>query len=478
MTPHAFVLVPLGLLLTVFSRKWLYRVVVASTLFSGTAVFNFGSGDGASGVQVWMFFGSLWLVREGIVRLVQGRLSIRRNLLTPIVWLSMFLFTAALSLVMPIYINGHLQIGAAFLTDNSATPLVFTSRNVTAWLYLAFGGLLAIAIAEENGSVEKLRATGQIYLWSGVFVALWGFVQIGCSLIGVPYPAFLFNNSVSPGATGYLATLPGLEIFKMSSVAVESSVLSQSLLTVLALTVPALLGAGSVVSIKVDRYCALLIVAALIAAASASAYAGLLFLAVASVVLAVRMKIKRSGVIIRRGIVAAAVATGLVFILYTQVPVLGAILDLILFAKASSYSGLERLKTIELASGYFSRYPLLGVGWGSVTSHDLLFKLLANVGLVGTASFFAMLIWMVVRIYRDIRTRHDPLAMTQMIWLLGVSVFILTNALGGFAYVVGYMWFVFGMAFSCASLTASARIVSGAVLVPGRPELKPHGSIV
>jgi hypothetical protein len=388
-----------------------------------------------------------------------------------------FLLAAALSLVMPLYINGHLQIESAILTDNSSIPLVFTSRNLTAWLYLAFGSLLAISIAEENSSLEKLHATGRIYLWTGVFVALWGFVQIVCSLIGLPYPAFLFNNSVSPGAMGYLATLPGLEILRVSSVALEPSVLSQALLTVLPLTFPALLGMGSLISVKADRYCALLIVATLVAATSPSAYAGLFFLATVTLALAVRMKIQRSVTFIKRGTLAAVFASTFVLVIYSFVPMVKAILDLILFAKASSYSALERIKTIELASSYFSKYPLLGVGWGSVTSHDLLFKLLANVGVIGVMSFAGMVVWMVVKIYRAIKSRCNPMAMTQMVWLLALGVLMFTNILGGFAYVLGHMWFTFGMAFACSTMRGSGRMTSVLSVSSRTSDLLPHGTM-
>ncbi|HEY0796720.1 MAG TPA: O-antigen ligase family protein [Acidisarcina sp.] len=478
MTPHAFILVPLGLMLFVFSRKWLYRLMVASTLFSGTAVFNLGSGDGASGVQVWMFFGSLWLLREAITRLLQGRLSIRRRLVTPATWLGVFLFMAAISLVMPLYINGHLQIGSATLTDNSTTPLIFTSRHITAWLYIAFGILLAISLADENSSVDKLEATGRVYLCTGVFVSLWGFFQLLCPLIGLTYPAFIFNNSTSPGAMGYMATFPGMELLRMSSVALETSIMSQALLTVLPLTFPALLGRGRLISIKSDRYCALLIVAALIGSTSSSAYAGLLFVAVATLWMAARMKINRATTIIKMALLGAACVSTVVFVLYTQVVFMRQMLDLILFAKGSSYSALERLKTIELASGYFSRYPLLGVGWGSVTSHDLLFKLLADVGLIGFMSFAGAVLWLIIRLNRDLKGRQDRVAMIQMAWLLSLTVLIFTNVLSGFAYVLGHMWFTFGMAITCATLTGPLNARPNTQTVPAGPQLHPEGTLV
>jgi hypothetical protein len=384
MTPHAFLLVPLGLALLIFSRKWLYRLFIASTVFSGTAVFNVGSGDNASGVQVWMFFGTLWLLRDLGSRLGRGNVSLRKSLASSAGWLLVFLFV------------------------------------------------------------------------SGVFVAAWGFFQLACGFVNVTYPAALFNNSASPGAGGFATALPDIAFKRMSSVALEPSILSQVLLTVIPLTIPAVLGCGYLVSRRFDRGCFLLLTAALIATTSSSAYAGALVLIVATAGLSVRMKIKGRRAMLK---MTAWVGLGIpacFVLLYSVVPIFRTIMDFALFSKSTSYSALERLKTIQDAWGYFLQYPLLGVGWGSVTSHDLVFKLLANIGLLGLLSFTALVVSISSELFRKVRARRDEVALTQMVWLLSFIMLLFMNAISEFSFVLGHMWLILGIAMSCAALPEQA----------------------
>lgn len=453
MTPHAFLLVPLGLALLIFSREWLYRLFIASTLFSGTAVFNVGGGDNASGVQVWMFFGGLWLLRDLGSRLARGNVSFCRPLLVSAAWLAFFLLIVTMSLVMPSYINGHLQIESPLLTDATRTPLFFSSRNITSWLYIVFGSLVAVSVAQENRTIEKLEETARVYLISGVFVALWGFVQLGCGFVNVTYPAALFNNSASPAAAGGFATaLPDIAFKRMSSVSLEPSILSQVLLTVIPLTIPAVLGCGYLFSRRFDRACFLLLAAALIATTSSSAYIGVLVLILATAGLAVRMRIKDGRAMLKMaGWVGIGIPACFV-LLYESVPIFRTIMDFALFSKATSYSALERLKTVQDAWGYFLQYPVLGVGWGSVTSHDLVFKLLANIGLLGLFSFAALVLSISSELFRSVRSRRDDVALTQMVWLLSFTMLLFMNAISEFSFVLGHMWLILGIAMGCATL--------------------------
>jgi O-antigen ligase len=123
------------------------------------------------------------------------------------------------------------------------------------------------------------------------------------------------------------------------------------------------------------------------------------------------------------------------------------------FSKSSSYSALERLKTIQNGWSYFLQYPLLGVGWGSVTSHDLVVKLLANIGVLGLLSFAVVIMWLASRLYRGIRQRRDDVALTQMVWLLSLIMLIFMNAISEFAYVLGHFWLILGVSMSCATLS-------------------------
>ncbi|HEY0758500.1 MAG TPA: hypothetical protein VGD59_04505 [Acidisarcina sp.] len=453
MTPHAFVLLPLGVCLLLFSRKWLYRFLIASTVFSATAVFNVGSGDNASGVQVWMFFGSLWLLREAVSRLATGDLNVRRDLLAPLSLLSLFVLIVSLSLIMPAYINGSLQIASPYLFDPSTSPLYFSTKNITGWVYVALGSLLAFSIAQENDTPEKLRGTARIYLLAGAFVTLWGFFQLACAVVGVTYPAAIFNNSLTPSAMGFNSVLPDVSVLRMSSVAVEPSLFSEVLLTIIPLTVPAMLNCGYVISRRADRVCFVLFALALLLSTSSTAYLGLASFCVLSLGLAVRMKIL-DGRATLKAVIWLGLGIPACFLgLYATVPLFRSVMDFSLFSKSSSYSALERLMTVQNAWSYFLQYPLLGIGWGSVGSHDTVVKLLANVGVLGLASFLAFLFWIASRLLEGVKGRRDGVALTQMVWLLSLTMVMMIDTMGGFSHVFGHLWLVLAMAMASAVLT-------------------------
>jgi hypothetical protein len=67
-------------------------------------------------------------------------------------------------------------------------------------------------------------------------------------------------------------------------------------------------------------------------------------------------------------------------------------IQLTIFKKLSSGSGIERLFTIYNSIEYLMISPFLGLGWGNITVNDLIFNLLTNVGMLGLISFAILLI--------------------------------------------------------------------------------------
>ena len=371
MTILGYIMLPIGLAALLLSKRWLYRLFIFWTLFSATSVINIGEGESGSALQVWMFFGFLWLLRLTFDHLQMLSLSIDRRVLSACLWLIAFLIVASLSLFMPVYINGGLGIASPFLGENYEVPLYLTSHNLTQLLYLVFGGIIAICVAHRNLRANEQHETEKTVLVSAIFISLWGLFQFGCNVAAIPYPYYIFNNSGSASATGYLQTLD-IGINRVSSVAVEPSVLAQSLLAVLPLTLPAWLGTGSILSIPIDRFSSLLFLIVLLLSTSATAYIGLLILSF--LLLAVLL---RTHAISRRKaigllILVGSAAVGAAALALSSTTVVSDVINSALIDKSTSGSGLERVMTIALAYGYFQKFPILGVGWGSATSHDLI----------------------------------------------------------------------------------------------------------
>lgn len=445
MTPIGYIAFLAGVAGLFLSQRWLYRSFVFWTLFSATSAANFGGDENGSALQVWMVFGSFWLLRLILNRVSKLEFMIDGRIVGPCLWLIRFAGVATISLLMPLWINGDLLISSPILGEDSSTPLYLTSHHFTQLLYLVFGILIAICVAHANLSDEQQHDTERVILCSAIFVAAWGGMQFACNLTGFHYPAFLFNNSGSAFAKGYLQTLD-IGINRVSSVAVEPSVLAQSLVVLLPLCLPAWLNRGSVLSRWMDRSASILLVAALVISTSSTAYLGLFLLGISAVVMIVR-----SGALsIRRvaGYAAAALVgtCAVVAMAVTNVPVVSNLANSVLLNKSSSGSGIERLMTIGLALGYFQQYPILGIGWGSATSHDLIAKLLSNVGILGFAVFAGAMAVVMRASWRNLGDLTTPSSLSRFAWLLGFTVYLLTSVLIGFPLVFGNFWLMLGMA--------------------------------
>jgi len=456
-------MLPVGLAGLFLSKKWLYRLFVFWTLFSASSAANFGEGENGSALQVWMFFGFLWLFRVGLEHISTLSFSIDRRILRPCLWLITFLFAASISLIMPIYINGTLAISSPNLFDNSETPLYFTSHNVTQLLYLIFGVAIAISVAHHNLPDEHRHETEKVILFSALFLSVWGLLQFFCNSTGIPYPDYIFNNSGSASGKGFTETL-GVGVSRISSAAVEPSMFAQSLITLLPLTLPAWLRRGSVFSVSVDRLISVLLLVLLILSTSSTAYLGLLILAILLWPSLLRTRTVSIARAFKFTAVAAAAVLAVVAIAASSIPVVSRVVNAALLNKYSGGSGLDRVWSIGLAFGYFQKFPLLGIGWGSATSHDMVVKLLSNVGIVGTFTFLLAMHCVMRASWRSLDSSVFPLSLSRSAWFLGLAVFLCTSIFIAFPLAFGNFWIVLGMAMSTGWKAEPA-------LTPMRPPL-------
>jgi O-antigen ligase len=231
---------------------------------------------------------------------------------------------------------------------------------------------------------------------------------------------------------------------------------------------------GFVFSRRRDRLIALLFVVVLILSTSSVAYVGLAILGLTYVVYSVRTgrfsKRKAIAVFVPVGILATAI----VAVAIISVPFVSQIADSVLLSKASSGSAIERAMTISYAFGYFQKYPILGIGWGSATSHDVIVKLLSNVGIVGTVVFFWGIFSIVRSNWRRISRGNSPLELSREAWLMSLVSFVLTSVLIEFPLPFGNFWLIIGMSMATAAtargLPVAARARPAVANAPLRTE--------
>jgi hypothetical protein len=461
--PIGWILILLGFGCFVFARRFLYPLTIFFVPFSATAVINIGSKDNASGLQATIFLGSLWMMSEIFTFFRDKNSALRENLVKPMKYLGWFVGVAALSLLMPIWINGKVFIEEAEYSNGfgNAEPLVFTARHVTQFVYLIYGAMFAILVAYKNSDARQFVKTVRIFLCSAIFASFWGFIQLTCSLLHVDYPAFIFNTSATKSALGYLEELEDIGITRVSSVATEPSIFAGCMLIAFIFALFAVTRKRPIISFVWDRVAFAIIFGALLISTSTIAYIGL----VAVFIIFWFTRAKR-GFFKAKHVWTFLLVVAMIFSIFAFFTPAREIINSLVISKTESYSGIARAYTIALAAQYFLQYPILGLGWGSVTSHDLIFKLLANVGVIGFTAFCIFLGSLFSRLWR--RRTYGTAANSEWPWWGGclfvayVTV-VFTSLTTGFDYVYSHIWMVFGLAMAIPPITSTRTL--------GQPDL-------
>ena len=449
-TPIGWLLAPLALGFYFLKPSRLYSCMVFFLPFSATAVVNIGSGVSASGVQATMLFGVLWMAKE-LPRLWRvSSTDGEAHLKKPSRQLLLFLFAVVLSLVMPLMINGRVTVDLPEFANPESTAVRFTLRNITQTGYIIYGVLLTICVAGQTSKAQEFVKSVRIFVVSAIFVSLWGLFQFVCYWVGIAYPAYIFNTSATESALGYLQELEDIGMTRISSVATEPSILAQFLLVAAVFVLFALVSDQPIISKTWDRCALVVTVGVLLLSTSTIAYIGLGVTLVLYILALWHWRIlrRRHAVLL----IAFAAFLGLVYAAYSPVQDL---VDLMLLGKGESSSGIGRMLSVLQASDYFLQYPILGLGWGSLASHDLIFKLLSNTGILGFSSFSLFVFTVLARLWQ--RARSGKARDLTQSWhsaclLVALLVLLFANMTTGFVYPYGHAWFVFGLAMSVPSL--------------------------
>lgn len=384
-------LVPVGLVLALRpTPRALVLLLVFFAPFTATAVINFSNPP--FGLQPAYFLGSLlilrlaWNVGRGYGLELE---PLRLRVIAPLLLL-LAVGVVSVALV-PLYSPETLVTRPS----GELEELAFTRENVTQLVYLAFVVLFTVTLGALRVGHEHLRLVLRIFVVSGVFVAIWGWLQVGLDAVGLPYPDPLFNNSVSYSQL-FAQRLPALGIKRMTSVAPEPSMLARSLIVPLTITLASVAAGGTrVLGRTLSTVTGAFLALTMLMTTSST---GLLGLVVVLALLAGYASYTRPSdawvsdlgrvllIVIAVLAAATAVALSLLGITLEQLRI-G--VDVLLFGKIETVSGQGRIAGALAALELFATHPLLGVGWGSNRSFDLITNILSNLGLIG----FGLLLW-------------------------------------------------------------------------------------
>jgi hypothetical protein len=391
-----YVLIPLAVGLFFRSRQDLLYVFVFFAPFSAAAVINFSSPS--FGLQPGYLLGMFYVARAIIDHVAGGgTLKFDRARLKQLLPFWLFLAVALLSLIV-IPIRGL----ATVTRPSGATELLHLStQNVTQFGYLLFTISVMTTIAAERLSTSELRRILRIFVGAGVFACFWGWFEVFTFLVsGVEYPEYLFNNSVSfKQAVGTVFSLIGVR--RLSSIAPEPSMLARFLLVPCFIVMYDYFRSGVLYAKKTSLWMSALFVLTLLACASSTGYVGLVVGFGLLILLTARdggrsflnLEVLRRLVSAFGGVVVMLFFFGAIsFVIAQQVLGLSisdivTLFDLLVGSKLESGSATVRIQGGRQALDLLGQFPLLGAGWGSHRSFDLVTYVLGNTGLVGFVLF-------------------------------------------------------------------------------------------
>lgn len=437
-------IIPLSLVL-LFTRS-IYYLLIFFLPFSATAVINiYRDAFSGSGIQVSLWLGSLFVARE-IGRFLMRKLPFPRHTGYSFHFLLLFAFIVLLSLSMPFIISGTLLVHSPdwSLLYPVMIPLNFSLRHLVLYLYLLHGVFLTIFFSVFNSVEEILNKSLAIYVGSGVFIALWGLMQWLLYYLNLPYPDFIFNNSIHPAAAGYMEeAYSQVELKRITSVCLEASYFSKVMLSMTPFLAFAILSQKHIFSAKLDIACFLFFIFIIILGASTTSFVGLFFLIIISTATLFLLKIIKA-----RLLFLIFLPLIILVVSFIYFPFFFEYFIIHVIQKQESYSGIERMTSVIDSFHYFLQYPVLGIGWGSSVSHDLIVKLLAHTGILGFGAFCLFVFYISWRFLRIIRISPSHIPPSDRLFLSGFFVSFLTvlslEILTGFTFVLNHLWFVIG----------------------------------
>ncbi len=322
---------------------------------------------------------------------------------------------------------------------------------------LLLGFLVSWAVAEGITGPEIAQRVVVVYLWGGLFTAVWGLFQWLCLNLGLTYPSDIFNNSISEAGALFDQALKesSYVVYRISSVSFEPSSLARFLISVLVIAV-VLLGEG-VGRVPFGRWY-LYLVSGVIALSTSTT--GLIGLGVVF-----PMTLLLYGRLFLRDIVIIAVCgTALLAIS----PEVASIASKVTVEKGDSGSFDVRMQSMLDGLQSFTEAPMFGHGWGwfksgtqsTVLVNDLIFKFLSSVGLFGF-TLFLMYVGLGILagwgaaarvgerlrlpgLSEQERATGDFLRAAALGLVLSVLVSLFLDALASFFYYGGQFWFMFG----------------------------------
>lgn len=420
-----FIVIPFGIVCFLLKRKCLYWVSIFSAVFSGLDVVYIPS---ITFHLIVPYFFLILLITKEIFYISITNKSFKKPSRAQL-YLTFFLVTAGLSLIMPVIINGTDSALSVEMQFDSfiLKPIIFSRVNITQYLYLVFFCTVFFVLCRQMISFERILSTVKVLIWTSLLVLFTGFFHQTMLIFGKRET--LRSLYAFCGGETQIHTLLGFP--RMSSISGEPSVTVIYLLMGICLLFPQIVRNKYIyLTRKMTYFFIMLLVMGLFLSGSTTGYLGL----IVAFLLFLWMALVRHFSHLARYIkVLVFPIIAILMLAYLVRYVSGInIMDYIRIAHFDKVvnltkSGLPRWRAISYGWELFTRHPILGIGFGSANVPSWIVSLLANIGLWGTCFFVLFNTTLLVKCYKLTRRKDTLGCIAESLFIANVSYLIVCS---------------------------------------------------
>ena len=373
--------IPLGLILFIFKYEWLIYTTLFFSGFTGSSIINIGD----ISIQPSYYLFILFFIRY-LFNIVKTGKLVKPNLL-----LSVFIIISFISLIMPVILDGKNIV--VLNPDNKYEPVKFKFQNVTQYMYILIA-FFSYCITKDyliRKKYEECEKFIKIFLYSSLTVSLIGLYQLVAHKFNLP-----FDEIFRSGVHGNIQTIKG--VLRIYSVFIEPSMYSIFLIfsIILCIYIPK----------KIFKYKNILLILLLlngILSTSSTFFIGFILIVIFIIFEVIKTKYSEQDIKFNKYIVIILmlVAISIILVLYFEKDIINNLLDGITAKlEGEGASSTSRRFAFETNFNVALQYPILGVGFGSVRSYDLISTWLSSIGFFGTACIIFYIISKVIKSYK------------------------------------------------------------------------------
>ena len=356
--------------------------------------------------------------------------------------------------------DGSLVDSNMIFEDYYKIPIYFSFDTILAVMPVMIGVMLVLSILRFVDNEVFFFKLSRYLILSIVFVAFWGIFQFICNIVPfINYPDFIFNNIKSETARGFAQVLESDDVSssfaRLSSVTHEPSTFVKHLLIPIPILYLSKVTGVIIFSRKFDSFILYLLIGMIILSTSTT---GLIGLILCFIITNLFLSFFYNQRIFLRLIFFLIFLTTFFAIALVAIP---DYLQLILFDKLASGSGIERISSIINSWQYFLMYPIYGVGWNNVTVNDLIVNLLVNSGLIGLSSFMILLLFSIRWPINDLNfTKNNIIKNSDFIeiqnhlcgYMISFITLVILGIFTGIEFYLGYFYIVLSMVYASGNI--------------------------